>query len=91
MERKKTDRGFVCITFKDRYDNPCSLQESSLANEDAVWVGIHEATPKISTPSGWHDYKLPDKVFVNTRMHLTKEMAQSLIDALSVFVKTGRL
>ena len=39
-----TYRGFEFIGFKDRYDTPCSLQASSLADYEqpgisAVWLG----------------------------------------------------
>ena len=36
---RKTERGFERIDFVDFYDVPCSLQQSSLATEDAVWLG----------------------------------------------------
>jgi hypothetical protein len=41
---KTTGRGFEIITFKDRYDCDCSLQQSSLAEYElpgssAVWLG----------------------------------------------------
>lgn len=39
MEVKKTNRGFDLIEFTDRYDKECSLQKSSLATEDAIWLG----------------------------------------------------
>ena len=37
----KTDRGFNIDEFQDRYDIPCSLQESSLATEDCIWLGAN--------------------------------------------------
>lgn len=40
MERTVTTRGFRVVRFFDRYNFPCSLQESSLATEHAVWLGI---------------------------------------------------
>lgn len=44
---ERTARGFEIIEFKDRYEKPCSLQQSSLAVLDkpgtsAVWLGIPE-------------------------------------------------
>ncbi len=41
---EKSARGFQYIEFKDRYNYPCSLQQSSLADFDvpgtsAVWLG----------------------------------------------------
>jgi hypothetical protein len=34
-----TDRKFLRGDFSDRYDTPCSIQESSLAEEEALWLG----------------------------------------------------
>lgn len=42
MPLRVNGRGFVVVTFNDRYDIPCSLQESSLANEAAVWLGVDD-------------------------------------------------
>lgn len=38
----KTDRGFTRINFLDLYDIKCSLQESSLATDNAIWLGVNE-------------------------------------------------
>ena len=35
-----TNRGFAVIEFKDRYDKDCSIQISSLATENCLWMGI---------------------------------------------------
>ena len=37
---KKTGRGFPLGLFKDRYGEECSIQDSSLAFEDAIWLGV---------------------------------------------------
>ena len=37
---RRTQRGFEIITFHDHYNQACSLQQSSLAFEDAIWLGI---------------------------------------------------
>lgn len=39
---KHTDRGFAYVDFVDRYDHHCSLQRSSLATEDCIWLGIDD-------------------------------------------------
>lgn len=49
---KKTARGFELVEFKDRYQSPCSLQASSLAEYQkpgisAVWIGVDDAQPKV--------------------------------------------
>lgn len=98
-----TPRGFALFTFKDRYLNSCSLQKSSLATEDAIWLGIHDAEPKVlhgdarklgiptDATSGWVPYPLPEEVLVHTRMHLTREDVSRLIPILQRFVDTGEL
>lgn len=48
-EVEKTSRGFQIIKFNDRYDNPCYLQQSSLADymqpgSSAVWLGLQSAS-----------------------------------------------
>jgi hypothetical protein len=39
---RTTHRGFRRIEFRDIYDKSCSLQESSLATDYAVWFGVDE-------------------------------------------------
>lgn len=41
LEWKKTGRGFLYAEFRDQYDFTCSLQESSLATEAAIWLGVN--------------------------------------------------
>lgn len=38
----KTARGFSLIEFGDIYGNQCSVQKSSLATTDAIWLGLVE-------------------------------------------------
>lgn len=42
-----TQRGFLRGEFTDRYGVKCSIQKSSLATEDAIWLGIDEIELKI--------------------------------------------
>jgi len=42
MKVGKTARGFARIDFTDEYGNKCSLQESSWAEKDAIWLGVDE-------------------------------------------------
>jgi hypothetical protein len=42
LEFKYTVRGFARYDFKDLYGNACSLQESSLATDNAIWLGCNE-------------------------------------------------
>lgn len=97
MKKTKTARGFVLIEFEDLYGAKCSLQKSSLATEDAIWLGVNDAEPKIMASktqqggTGWVRYVIPDDVMLNTRMHLTREQAKELVDVLNIFIETGDL
>lgn len=68
-------RGLNRATFLDRYGVECSIQNSSLATEDAIWLGQQ------------HCGKCDDP----TRMHLTREQVAALLPALQHFVDHGAL
>lgn len=103
MIESKTDRGFSCIEFSDRYGDLCSIQKSSLATEDAIWIGIVDANPQIMArdaaeegidtlqTSGWIPFPVPKKVLISTRMHLTREMVSDLLPILQRFAETGEV
>ena len=40
MKTEITERGFRFVDFKDRNNDKCSIQESSLAIEAVIWFGI---------------------------------------------------
>ena len=90
-------RGFPLVTFKDRYDEDCSIQKSSLATEDAIWIGITKPKPIIMASdtqqggTGWVDYPIPENVSISTRMHLTRDQVKELLPILKKFVKTGKI
>ena len=42
MKKRTTGRGFDIYLFKDKYKNQCSLQKSSLATSDCIWLGVDE-------------------------------------------------
>lgn len=42
MKLNKTSRGFDILDFTDTGGHKCSLQKSSLATEDCVWLGMSE-------------------------------------------------
>lgn len=77
---KKTPRGFERAEFQDRYDIKCSIQDSSLATEAAIWLGPEERF-------GDNEHKVHDP----QRMHLTQDMAAELILVLQRFVETGSI
>ena len=43
----KTERGFEVNHFKDTYGLDCSIQDSSIATDDRIWLGVHNAPVKI--------------------------------------------
>lgn len=91
-DKTLTERGFAIYKFEDAYGTKCSLQKSSLASDQAVWLGVDDPNPQVLVPGkGWIPYIIPDEVFLATRMHLTREGAKEIIKALQVFVDTGEL
>lgn len=88
----RTGRGFEIGHFVDRYDVKCSIQKSSLATEDAIWIGPDHPDPKILIEGkGWQPAKLPDGCITNTLMHLTREQVIELLPLLTRFAETGDL
>lgn len=77
LDIKTTSRGFPVATFVDRYGAKCSIQDSSLADESALWFGCDEGT------------HIDGKCVA--RMHLTTEMVTVLIPVLQRFVDTGSI
>jgi hypothetical protein len=102
-----TQRGFLKAEFTDRYGEKCSLQESSLATEAAIWLGIDEPQPKMMARyapdhlrapandperlNGWVDVPLPEGASISSRMHLTQTEVRELLPALTLFAETGYL
>lgn len=94
MKYEKTERGFDYYTFIDTYSVACSLQKSSLATDDCVWLGCNTISLKKLVPGeGWVEVPLDGEFewLANTRMHINREMAQQLIEKLQFFVDTGEL
>lgn len=97
MEKSKTNRGFALCTFTDLYGAQCSIQKSSLADDDAILFGIDDADPKImasKTPkggTGWVKYSIPNDVLLTTHMHLNREQVAELLPVLQKFVDTGEI
>lgn len=79
IELRPTERGFMLGEFTDRYGERCSIQKSSLATEDCIWLGCN------------HENKTPDGTPIGARMHLTRAMAADLLPLLTKFVETGEL
>lgn len=93
--------------FTDHYDVPCSIQKSSLAFEDCIWLGVDDPKPQILSSdavklglrkrtyderdNGWVDFEIPKEVSIRTRMHLSREMVAELLPILQRFVETGEI
>lgn len=94
MKIVTTSRGFQIGVFLDRYDNTCSIQKSSLATEDCIWLGIDEPKLTVFKDKDKGEYleaEMPDNFDVNSRMHLTREQVADLLPLLFNFVATGEL
>jgi hypothetical protein len=93
MRVKRTGRGFAIAEFIDLYGATCSIQKSSLASKDAVWLGVDDANPRInrSDGNGWQAYPIPEEVLLTTRMHLSRQQVKKLLPLLQKFADTGEL
>lgn len=95
LKKTATNRGFGVYEFKDKYGIKCSLQDSSLATEPAIWFGVNDPKPRIMASktekggTGWVPFDIPDDVLLSTRMHLTQEQVKALLPILTHFAKTG--
>lgn len=104
MNKKTTERGFDIYVFKDSYGVECSLQKSSSAFEDKIWLGVNDVKPEIMVTDakklgidtngktvGWMPHPIPNEVAFTNRMHLTQEQVEELIPILQRFVETGEI
>jgi len=88
---KQTQRGFDLIEFSDSNGVHCSLQESSVADRDMIWLGCDKANPRqLISGKGWTTIPMPcGEVVMDTRMHLTREQVEELLPHLIEFVESG--
>jgi hypothetical protein len=106
VSQNKTERGFRYNEFVDSYGHKCSLQKSSSAMEDKIWLGVNDPEPMIKVHDalklgradlcdgqtvGWVPFPLPEEVLCHTRMHLTQAQVKALLPALQHFAETGEL
>ena len=88
----RTKRGFAVLAFRDQHEIHCSIQKSSLANEDCIWLGCDDPDPRSLIPGqGWTKLQMPENYMVNTRMHLTRDQVAALLPVLQYFVDHGDL
>jgi len=93
MKRKTTNRGFGYVEFKDQKGIECSIQKSSSAMEECIWLGADKIGMKVFIAgSGWQSMGHLDNDglhIANNRMHLTRKQVEKLIPILQKFVDTG--
>lgn len=77
MDLTTTNRGFDVAVFTDFYGSECSIQKSSLATEDCIWLGV--------------DKHFNPENEGSSRMHLTREMVRELLPLLHQFEASGEL
>ena len=93
---KHTNRGFAFDNFNDYNGVKCSIQKSSIATEDCIWLGAEQIGLKhFKAYEGWKDVELvqtmSEHYIANNRMHLSREQVAELLPILQRFVDTGEL
>ena len=92
LDRSITNRGFAVTKFKDYYGANCSLQKSSIADKDCIWLGVDDPNPKkMIKGRGWVNAPIAPDIMLSTRMHLTRNQARQLVEELQYFVDTGEV
>jgi hypothetical protein len=92
-----TERGFAIHRFSDANGVGCSLQKSSMAADDFIWLGCASIGLKRFEPFiGFSDVPLQETgegtiYLANTRMHLNRELVKTLLPMLQKFAETGEL
>lgn len=84
LKKETISRGFGLIRFLDRYGQVCSLQDSSLATEAAIWLGVTNTGDVIEGP-----VTRESNEDINVGMHLTQSMVKQLLPYLQKFAETG--
>jgi hypothetical protein len=88
----QTARGFDIFEFYDRNGIKCSLQKSSIATEDCIWLGCNDADPQqLVRGEGWKPISMPAEYNANTRMHLNQEQVMQILPMLQAFVDEGEI
>ena len=94
MNLEENQRGFLNGKFKDNYNNECSIQKSSSAMEDCIWLGIDKPKLVVFEDDSMDKYietTVPKNWMINSRMHLTRDQVAELLPHLQRFVETGEL
>jgi hypothetical protein len=94
IKLEPNQRGFQTGEFTDRYGEMCSIQKSSIATDDCIWLGIDNPDLIVYEDENKGKYivtKMPPNFSVSSRMHLTREMVADLLPLLTNFAQTGEL
>lgn len=103
MKKQKTSRGFAFYEFIESNGKVCSVQKSSAAEKDLIWLGCDKIDIQGFVPYGlpeaWRsitEEQINDKfgtkyISVNNRMHLSRETVAELLPILQKFVDTGNI
>lgn len=96
MKTTTTQRGFAIGTFTDANGVECSIQKSSLATDDCIWLGANDIGLKLfEAYKGWKDvdttFTMERHYSANTRMHLNRDQVKELLPLLQHFADTGEL
>jgi hypothetical protein len=94
MEISHTERGFSISKFKDAEGEDCSLQKSSSAMEDKIWLGVSHPKLIVFENEQMGKYivaDMPKNFDVYSRMHLNQEQVKQLLPYLIKFAETGEL
>jgi uncharacterized protein with von Willebrand factor type A (vWA) domain len=83
---------FKIINFKDTLNRNCSIQESSLASEPNLWIGLEDTKPLVNrNGTEWQEYEIPDGVLLTQRMELNQQQIKEILPFLKKFARTGKI
>ena len=96
-----TQRGFSLGSFEDTLGNPCSIQRSSLATKNCIWLGRDGNVASVVSDADGNPVELefnmnirescvpgegPSHHSIDTRMHLSRPMVGVLVSLMEVFL-----
>lgn len=82
MKKSKTNRGFRLYTFKDVYGEQCSIQKSSHAEKDQIWMGLDADEVRTHHVTGQS---------LGMRMLIDRKLAAKIALKLAAFAETGEI
>lgn len=88
----KTNRGFGLVEFTDSNGVKCSIQQSSLATQNCLWIGCStDYYMQLSPGKGWEKVEIAQNQLVNDKMHLNESQVRQLVARLEIWLETGSL